>query len=710
MMRTQGNLGGSFIFVGVILAIVRIIVVLLWSIVGHHAIGANLWVELGLTVLSLLIVTAIAGAMVVYFGRRLSREFRYETIITTTTIYSVSTLALLLFAALVPGELYGATPLSWVTVVTSHMIAIGTYTISVGLAAFLTVVALQRQHRRTRLYLVIQSACVIGVWLTAMLLDVGSAFEAIAVILVVIGSFVTLLNIRRLNWIGTIKLERKVRLLWLCACGAFAAIVLTFMLTLGSGSYMMQSTRMFLSNGTSLPVVPAVLNLFGFLFFVRMFIATLASLPNSGLIDRRSGEVQALSGLTRLVAQSASVDDLLSSVTQYTLTVCGAHGAWCELYDNDGLRIVSPQLISTSYVQQLHRDAKVSALFRNTKEALHIDSLADLYDSAPNSSVVRSLIAIPLKVGVEHLGSVIMFSTVDYGFEQEDVALLTAFADTISVGLEQARLQESSLEKERLQREFEVARSIQISLLPKTSPANAKWEIDAVMIPATRVGGDYYDFIEFANGNCGAVIADVSGKGVPAALYMATLKGVVLAQSRASSGPADLLKKINETLYNTMDRRVYISMAAVELDPVRGLRMARAGHTPILVCKTGNVQTHCPRGAAIGLLPTSQFAAILDEECVAVHHGDFCLLTTDGVTERRNADMEELTTIPLERLLSETSNSVTEVVQRTIQIVNVHGEGTDAHDDITIVAIRVLGDPATAADGVSIQEHEGAIL
>lgn len=693
MIQLHGNAGGTFILVGIVLTVLRITIVLLWAIVGHHSIGANIWIELGLTILSLSIVASIAGGVIMFFTRRLSQDFRYENIVSTATIYSVSTLALLLFAALVPGELQGATPLGWLTVFTSHLVAIGTYTISIGLAAFLTVVSLQRQHKRTRRYLIIQTLCVLSIWLSAMLLDVGSAFGVISIMLVLVGGIVSQLNIRRLNWLGTITLDKKIRLLWLCICGAFAAIVLTFMLTFGYESYMLQSTHMFLPNGTSLPIVPAVLNFYGFLFFVRMFFATLASLPNSGIVDRRSSEVQALSGLTKLVAQSASVEALLTSVTQYSLAVCRAHGAWCEMYDAGGLYVVGPQLVSADYVLQLHNEDYVHQAIVNTNGPLHIESLNELYNHGYNHSVVRSLIAIPLYEAGSRVGSIVMFSTVDYGFEQDDVSLLVALGDTISVGLEQARLRETSIENERLQREFEVARSIQISLLPRSSPVNVQWEVEAIMIPATQVGGDYYDFVEYGNGNSGVVIADVSGKGIPAALYMATLKGVVLAQASIASSPADLLSRINSTLHAAMDRRTYISMAAIELDMRRGIVcVARAGHTPVLIRTSTGVHTLCPRGAAIGLLAPAQFSAILTEECIPVQHGDMCLLTTDGVTERRNHQLAEISSEPLEVLLaSNTTANASELVQKSLFLVEEHGAGTEAHDDITIVGIKVLG-------------------
>lgn len=693
-MSASRDLTWRFVVAGVALVLIRIAIVLLWSVAAGRAIHANLWVELGLTVLSVMIVAAAAGAATVYFGRRLSQDFRFDNIVVATTTFAVSTLALLLFAAVLPGEIVADTPSSVISVLTSHLVAVGTFSITIGLAAFLTVVALQRQHRRTRLFLIIQTLCVLGIWLATVLLEVGEAFKVISVVLLIVGGIVTLLNIRRLNWLATITLDKKIRLLWLCTCGAFAAVVLTSMLAFASESYLTQSTRMFLHSGT---VVPAVLNLYGFLFFVRMFFATLVSLPNSGIVDRRSSEVDALAGITRLVAQTASVDDLLSSVTQYSLSVCRAHGAWCELYEGSSVRVVGPRLVTTEYVTNLHSDAELDNLLRSAKVPVHIDAMSEFGGATMQLSVIKSLIAIPLRSGTTSVGTLVMFSTIEYGFEQDDVNLLAAFGVTIGVGLEQARLLESALEKERLQREFEVARSIQVSLLPKESPPRSGWEIDATMIPAARVGGDYYDFVVFGNGNSGAIIADVSGKGVPAALYMATLKGVVLAECRNAMGPAELLRRINAALYGNMDRRTYISIAVAEFDPVSDLiRVARAGHTPALIKTASGIHSLSPPGIAIGLLPATRFDAMITEESIAVSDGDLCLLTTDGVTERRNSHLHELGIEALCKMMSSSViNRASQLVQETLRLLEYHAESTEPHDDITIVAMRVVSGDQT---------------
>lgn len=684
--QTQRPVMTTLVVSGAVLVVLRMLGVILWSVVGEQAISDSVWVEIGLGLMSGLILASIVATAVIHYGRTISGEMTYERIASAVTTYAVSTLALLLFAAIVPDGAPHGRALDIVGVITSHLIAVGVYVISVSLAGFLTVMLLLRRHQRTRLYLMLQGALLGATWVFAVFDDVSSIFGVISVLLAVTGGVVTLMNIKRLNWLATITLDKKIRLLWLTSMGVFASIVLASMLAFNLESYVTISTEMFLRGGG---VLPAALNLFGFLFFVRLFFATMASLPNSGIVDRRRSEVSALSTLTRLIAESVSVNDLLASVTQHALSVCRAHGAWAEIYENDQVQVVGAQLVSEEYVLSLHGNRQFHRLLSTGDQPVHIESTPNAFEGGESMSAIRSIIAIPLVSDARRIGTLVMFSTIEFGFEADDLKLLTAFGDTVSVGLDQARLTETAIEKERMQKEFDVARNIQQSLLPRKGPDTDCCSIDAVTIPAAQVGGDYYDYVRFANGNLGIIIADVSGKGIPAALYMATLKGVVLAQMRAANGPADLLTRINLSLFGSMERHTYITMLCAEMaSDGRSLRLARAGHTPALLRLGGEMRTITPKGVAIGIVPPDRFRDLIEEVTVHTRPGDLCLLTTDGVNERRDAQLTEMTFDPLvDMMRGMSSASGTALVRETLRVVDIHGSGTDQHDDITIVGI-----------------------
>lgn len=672
--------------IGSALVVIRCVVVWLWSITSGKSFTENVWVEIGLSVLSYLTLLSIVGAVVAYYAQRLSSDLRYDNIVSATTLFSVATLGILLFSALVPIDVHDARPTTILSAIAAHVLAVSVYVLSVVLGAFIAVVHLQRRHRATKSILVVLGGVVVLVWTSSIFSEQWRAFSTITIIFTIVGILVSLLSIRRLHWISTLTLDKKIRLLWLTACGASATVILASMLAFNSSASVTLSTEMFLCQGA---VIPALISAFGFTLFVRLFFAALVSLPNSGIVDRKTSEVEALSGLTRLITQSVTVDQLLESTTQYSLSVCRAHGAWCEIYEGDTIRVVAPQLVTAEYVGQLHRNLDFDRLIKEAIEPLHIESLAELYE-VPQKTI-RSVIIIPITADELRLGSLVMFSTLEYGFEYDDLQLLSAFGNIIGVGLEQARLMQTALDRERLKREIEVAKSVQRSLLPKHYPSTAEWQVEATMVPAAQVGGDYFDFVEFAGGTCGALIADVSGKGVPASFYMATLKGIVLAQVRSATGPADLLKKVNGILYRTMEKGTYISVVCLDYNrESQEIRLARAGHTPVLVGSEQAVKAYVPRGAAIGLLPSEQFDAMLEEVTIPIQSDTVCLLTTDGVTERRNQQNDELTIEPLMALMPQCVGKGAEaLLQQTLNVVEAFSNGTEPHDDIAIVAIHI---------------------
>lgn len=697
-----------FVITGIVLLVARMVVVTFWAVYGGHTLTDTLMVEVLLTVASDMILVCVIGIVFLSYTKRTGKEVSYEVLAGALTTYAISALALLLLGALLPSDVVEGVPTNITTVVTSHILALGTFIVSIGLAGFLAWFMQMRRHERTGRYLILLMIILFGIWLLSALGSVATVFSGLSITLVVIGSIVMLMSIKRLNWLATLTMDKKIRLLWLSTCAAFASALLASWHAFNGDAFVTQSAAMFVRSGA---ILPGAINLFGFVFFARLFFAVLASLPNSGIVDRRSSEVESLAHLTRMMAETADVDTLLASVTQFALQVCRAHGAWCELYDDDGLiRVVASKNVHADYVRVLHRDRALHRMFIDNARPALIDSLPDAL-GADGTLPIRSVITVPLIREHRRTGTLVMFSTIEYGFEADDLRLLTAFGDTISIALDQTRLMEMAIEKERLQKEFDVARRIQSSLLPISAPDIPSLRLAAITIPAEEIGGDYYDYVRFANGRPGVIIADVSGKGIPAALYMATLKGVVLAEMRSSNGPADLLRRVNAALMGSMEKQTYITMTAVEFDAATmTMRMARAGHTPLLLRSGSTIRTYTPKGIAIGLVATAIFDVVTEEIEFPVESHDIVMLTTDGVNERRDATLEEIGIEPVCEMLADIgATTAAMVITRTLELLQKHGNGTDQHDDITIVSMVVNGDAETTVDNARIQPIYGVL-
>ena len=251
-----------------------------------------------------------------------------------------------------------------------------------------------------------------------------------------------------------------------------------------------------------------------------------------------------------------------------------------------------------------------------------------------------------------------------------------------------------SAEKERLEEELRIARQIQMSLLPQAAVSLPGLSIAALCLPAAEVGGDYYDLLLLSDTRMGVLVADVSGKGTSAALYMAELKGLVLSLSRIYASPAKLLSEANRILSENMDSRSFVTMTYAVVDTAaRSMRYARAGHNPLiqLEAKTGRTRALAPAGLGLGIDRGERFEQILEEAAVELMSGDVFLFFTDGLSEAMNARAE---LFGEQRLRSVIENgermSSEELKERILAEIRAFVGEAAQHDDMTMVILKVL--------------------
>jgi serine phosphatase RsbU (regulator of sigma subunit) len=250
-----------------------------------------------------------------------------------------------------------------------------------------------------------------------------------------------------------------------------------------------------------------------------------------------------------------------------------------------------------------------------------------------------------------------------------------------------------SAEKERLEEELRIARQIQMSLLPQGRIGVDGLRVAALCMPAAEVGGDYYDLLALSDTRLGVVVADVSGKGTSAALYMAELKGLVLSLSRIYESPGTLLKQANRILSANLDSRSFITMTYAVLDTrTRTMRFARAGHNPLiqLEAATGRTRVLAPQGLGLGIDPGDRFDDILEEAEVPLVAGDHFLFFTDGLSEAMNPSAELFGEQRLRDLLEGAPELASEPLkERILEEVRAFAAGTAQHDDMTMVLLQV---------------------
>jgi sigma-B regulation protein RsbU (phosphoserine phosphatase) len=253
-------------------------------------------------------------------------------------------------------------------------------------------------------------------------------------------------------------------------------------------------------------------------------------------------------------------------------------------------------------------------------------------------------------------------------------------------------------EKKRLEEELRIAHEIQMSLLPQGPLVMPGLSVTAVCVPAREVGGDYYDFLPLDDHRVGVLIADVSGKGTSAALYMAELKGLVLSLCRIHASPRDLLIDANRIIAEHLDARSFITMTYAIIDlRARTMTYARAGHTPLIHVPGPGVDSRrarilAPDGLVLGLKIDhgEMFERLLQEDTIPLHEGDLYLFFTDGISEAMNAHDDCFGEGRLGLLLETHANLRSdELRERVLREIAAFVGDAPQHDDMTMILLKV---------------------
>jgi serine phosphatase RsbU (regulator of sigma subunit)/uncharacterized membrane protein len=254
---------------------------------------------------------------------------------------------------------------------------------------------------------------------------------------------------------------------------------------------------------------------------------------------------------------------------------------------------------------------------------------------------------------------------------------------------------ESPAERERLQAEFGVARKAQLRMLPEAPPSAPGIAISAVCNPSKEVGGDLYDFLALPEGKIGVVIADVSGKGVPASLYMTLTKGLLDSVAEYKTDPGEILREVNRHLYDVCRRKTFVTLFLGVIDPLtKTLSFARAGHNPTILHR----ESETPRtwmlkspGMGMGLNQGRIFNQSLKVETIQLEPGDKLFFYSDGITEAMNEKLDEYGEDRL-MAMAERTNGMSAEQSRDAVMADVAEFLGKVHpqDDQTLVVLQIL--------------------
>jgi sigma-B regulation protein RsbU (phosphoserine phosphatase) len=401
--------------------------------------------------------------------------------------------------------------------------------------------------------------------------------------------------------------------------------------------------------------------------------------------------------LSQAFNSSLDLDEVLNRVMDEIIAAVGAERGFVMLREADGglvfraargidqKTIDEPQFhISRSVVEEVAREGQ---------PLLTSDAQRDSRFSSSQSVRglrLRSILCVPLKIKDRVSGVVYVDNQFRAGiFTEADLELISAIASSAAIAIENARLYQVAIEKGRLERELQVAREVQSSLIPLQTPNIAGWNFAARWKPARQVSGDFYDFVPVGQ-RLGIVIADVSDKGMPAALFMALSRSIIRASVTSTRSPAEDIDQANRLICADSTDSMFVTLFYAQLDPETGeLVYVNAGHNPPLLYRANQDELIelTRTGMVLGLFEAVDF----EQRTVQLDPADFILLYTDGVSEAMDAHNREFGKERLRRILLDNRRASAEDVAEAIEqaLTAFTGEAAPS-DDITFVIGRRL--------------------
>lgn len=390
---------------------------------------------------------------------------------------------------------------------------------------------------------------------------------------------------------------------------------------------------------------------------------------------------------------SLDLDEVLNRVIDEVIAAVRAERGFLMLRDAAGqLRFRVARGIDRNTIEQPQFQVSRSVVVRVAEEGqplLASNAQDDARLKAHYSVAVlglRSILCVPLQIKGSLLGVIYVDNRLQSGiFQPADLDLLTAIASSAATAIENARLYQVAVEQGRLERELQMARDLQASLLSREAPQLAGWDFAAYWQPARQVSGDFYDFIPTEHG-VGVVIADVSDKGMPAALFMALSRTIVRASLIQSNSPAEGMTRANQLICADSPNSMFVTVFGAQIDASGDVIYVNAGHNPPYLYHASDQPARLARtGMALGIDDTLQF----EQHTAHLDPGDALILYTDGILDALNARGQEFGDARLQRVCAQHRDETAAQLVAALrdEVLTFVGDQPLA-DDCTVVIVK----------------------
>ena len=427
------------------------------------------------------------------------------------------------------------------------------------------------------------------------------------------------------------------------------------------------------------------------------------AIENARLYTRVSRQAQTLTVLGEISREITSIldpDDLLERVGQLLKRVIDFQ-MFSILLWNERSHLFEHRF-SSRYGERVVREHAVAlghgliGIAAQSREPVLAPDVRKDHRYINANTETRSELAAPLIYKGNVIGVIDLEHTRVNYYNEDHQRTLTTLAAQLAISIANARLyQRISEEEQRMERDLDMAREVQLRLLPATPPQPVHAEIAARFIAARSIGGDVYDFLDYGNGRTALAIGDVSGKAAPAALYAALVSGILRSLAMRHLSPAQMLAALNDQLQERKLDAQYVTMLmALWDDNNQTLQIANAGSVqPVFVTNTTGdpadriVKTIAAEGFPLGLFP----GAVYEQFTFSTQPGDMIVFFSDGIVDAENSDHEMFGTDRLNHVLQNQASTTAETtVDAVLGAVTEFQAGTEHFDDETVVVLRVL--------------------
>jgi phosphoserine phosphatase RsbU/P len=437
-----------------------------------------------------------------------------------------------------------------------------------------------------------------------------------------------------------------------------------------------------------------ILSLISFvsIYSVFSFLVILFNLPTTSVFEQKLEEVVNFQRISQSIQTEQSEDSVYNILLETSVSTVFADAAWLEVKAPEH----EPKLFTYKITDKEAHEIIAHLNAQNVKGILDqgSDKTKNLskHLGALKGSRFRSILAFPIYVKGENIGTLALLKELAEGFNKEMTKIVSTFANQAGISIENFRLMEEALQNERYKEELKIAKTVQKSLLPDVLEKDNDFDIAAFSESADEVGGDYYDTLRSNACEVSLIIADVSGKGTTAAFHMSQMKGIFHSLAQDCIEPDSFMRRANQALVYCLERGSFISATFFVINTEqKRVRYSRAGHCPVLYysAEKDSAEYLKDKGIALGMVRNKSYSNFIQSNEFTYRSGDIMVLYTDGITEAKDKKGEEFGYDRLSQVLMEVRDRDPKAIQDYLINKLYEFSGTkNINDDYTTMIVK----------------------